>query len=46
MLERHYSHLTETHVREVITAVPKMGLTEAAKDTTGKIVSMRGRRGA
>jgi len=46
MLERHYSHLTETHVREVITAVPKVGLTEAAKDTTGKIVSMRGRRGA
>jgi len=40
MCERFYGHLIDTHVQEVISALPGAGLNEAAKEKESKIVKM------
>jgi integrase len=46
MIERHYGHLTDDHMKEQMGALPSAGLNRAAKDTGAKVVRMRNARKA
>jgi integrase len=44
MLEKHYGHLVDEHLQQVISALPSVGLNEAAKVKRAKIVAIPSRR--
>lgn len=44
MVEKHYGHLTDTHMKGVMAALPSAGLNRAAKDTGAKVVALRARK--
>jgi integrase len=46
MIEKHYGHLTDVHMKGVMAALPSAGLNRAAKDTGAKVVRMRSTRKA
>jgi integrase len=44
MLEKHYGHFVDEHLQQVISALPSVGLNEAAKVKRAKIVAIPSRR--
>jgi integrase len=44
MLEKHYGHLADDHVQQVISTLPVVRLNEAAKEGRGTLVAMPSRR--
>jgi integrase len=44
MLERHYGHLVDEHLQQVISALPSLGLNEAARVKRAKIVALPSRK--
>ena len=44
MIERNYGHLTDDHMKEVISALPSTGLNRAAREKNAKVIRMVNRR--
>jgi len=46
MCEKHYGHLVDSHVQEVISALPGAGLNKAAAAKAGKVIALSRKRTA
>jgi integrase len=44
MLEKHYGHLVDEHLQQVISALPSVGLNEAAKVKHAKVLALPSRK--
>lgn len=46
MLEKHYAHIQDSHVQQIIGSLPSVGLNQAAKSRRGVVLTLQGKKTA